>query len=560
MGAVLVQPEDRLAAFGLLTFDGQVHPVLDRRLAGRGRAPDVALFHLVLVQHGAVVEDHLDGATFGDLEGRRMRSVFLGLLCHQADILNRACGRRVEFPVLFEELDRLVIDRRIGIVGDHAVGVVLLVVRTPALAAVADQRGHGGVDDHVGGHVQVGDALVGIHHVHRRAHLAHFLDRGHDLGLARHLVQQGTHAAIGIDAQLFHLVAVLVEDRLEPLLDRVTEDDRVRNLHHRGLHVQREQNALFLGLLDFLGQERVQRLGGHVGRVDHGALGVGHALFQDGLATCGFQDDLGGGGLVQRRGHLVGGEIARRHRRHAGLAVGGPFAHAVRVGLGVFLHRDGGPAVRVAFAQDRVHGGTLDRVVLGADGLFFFGFRLVGIIGQRVSLRLQFLHRRDQLRDGSGDVGQLDDVGFGRLHQFAQHGQVIGDALVFGQGLREGRDDATGQGDILGADRHARGGGEGLNDRKQRGRCELRRFVYLCIHNIGGFAVSHDFQAFVEPPHAYLTRAQTSTALSRLRRFISRNRLGPGVCLPENAPLIGAGCGTLLALSGPVDLPHRQNG
>jgi hypothetical protein len=58
MGAGFIEPEDRLAAFGLLPVDGEVHPVLDRRLVGRGRAPDVALLHLVLVQHRAVVEDH----------------------------------------------------------------------------------------------------------------------------------------------------------------------------------------------------------------------------------------------------------------------------------------------------------------------------------------------------------------------------------------------------------------------------------------------------------------------------------------------------------------------
>jgi hypothetical protein len=37
-------------------------------------------------------------------------------------------------------------------------------------------------------------------------------------------------------------------------LHRVAEDDRVRDLHHRGLHVQREQDALGLRLLDLFGR------------------------------------------------------------------------------------------------------------------------------------------------------------------------------------------------------------------------------------------------------------------------------------------------------------------
>ena len=64
----------------------------------------------MLMQDGAIIEDHLDGASFGNLERGRVRAVFLGLLRHQADVLHGACGGRVQLAVLFEELDRLVID------------------------------------------------------------------------------------------------------------------------------------------------------------------------------------------------------------------------------------------------------------------------------------------------------------------------------------------------------------------------------------------------------------------------------------------------------------------
>ena len=43
------------------------------------------------------------------------------------------------------------------------------------------------------------------------------------------------------------------------------------------------------------------------------------------------------------------------------------------------------------------------------------------------------------------DVGQLDDVGFGRLGQLAQLGQGIADPLVWLEVLGKAGEDATGQ-------------------------------------------------------------------------------------------------------------------
>jgi hypothetical protein len=87
----------------------------------------------------------------------------------------------------------------------------------------------------------------------------HGLDRGHDLGLVLDLVQQRAEARVGVHAQRIQLVAVLLENRRQPGLHRMAEDDRVGDLHHRGLHVQRKQDALGLRLLDLLGKERLKR-------------------------------------------------------------------------------------------------------------------------------------------------------------------------------------------------------------------------------------------------------------------------------------------------------------
>ena len=61
------------------------------------------------------------------------------------------------------------VDAGVGGVRDHREGVGLLAVGAPHVARGADHRRHRGVDDDVGGHVQVGDALVGVDHGHRRA-------------------------------------------------------------------------------------------------------------------------------------------------------------------------------------------------------------------------------------------------------------------------------------------------------------------------------------------------------------------------------------------------------
>ena len=61
---------------------------------------------------------------------------------------------------------------------------------------------------------------------------------------------------------------MLLEDRGEEDLHRVAEDDRVGDLHHRGLHVQREEHALRCGVVDLLREERDERLLAHEGGVD----------------------------------------------------------------------------------------------------------------------------------------------------------------------------------------------------------------------------------------------------------------------------------------------------
>ena len=159
--------------------------------------------------------------------------------------------------------------------------------------------------------------------------------------------------------------------------------------------------------------------------------------------------------------------------------------------LGVFLDRLGGPAIRVAFAQNRVHGRSLDCVIARTRHLFVVGLRVLGVIGQCVSLGLQFGNGRNKLRHRGRDIGQFDHVRIWRLHQFAKRGKVIALALVFAQMFGEGGDDAACQRNVAGSDGDSGGGGKGLNDRKERGRGQFGCFVNLGVDDIGRALISH---------------------------------------------------------------------
>ena len=68
------------------------------------------------------------------------------------------------------------------------------------------------------------------------------------------------------------------------VIDRhsMTEDLRVRDLHHGGFHVKREQYALFGRVLNLLFEECAQRLDAHEGGIHHFARLQGHFRLQDG--------------------------------------------------------------------------------------------------------------------------------------------------------------------------------------------------------------------------------------------------------------------------------------
>mmetsp|Transcript_108236 Transcript_108236/g.149559 ORF Transcript_108236/g.149559 Transcript_108236/m.149559 type:complete len:486 (-) Transcript_108236:841-2298(-) len=204
--ALGVQPEDHLGSGGAAARHGQLHPVLDRDVLRLAHAPDVTLFHLVLQHHlaGGGMDD-ADRAVALDLEGLVVGAVLLRLLGHEADVGHGAHGRRVERTVLDAVIDRNLEDPSVAAVGDDGLAVVQLVVGRPHLAGGPDHRGHRGVDDDIARHVQVGDALVGVHHRHLRALGVDRLDVGLDgrplvAGQGFDLIVDIAQAVLGVDA------------------------------------------------------------------------------------------------------------------------------------------------------------------------------------------------------------------------------------------------------------------------------------------------------------------------------------------------------------------------
>ena len=142
-------------------------------------------------------------------------------------------------------------------------------------------------------------------------------------------------------------------------------------------------------------------------------------------------------------------EIALSHVRHMRARGLRPLAHAVRVLARILLDRLGGAAIRVAFAQHRIHRAAQAFAVALLDVLFFVGLRIPGIVGDRVTLVLQFLDGGRELRNRSADVRQFDDVGLRQLRQFAQFGQVVRHALLFGQVIGKLGQDACRHRDVV---------------------------------------------------------------------------------------------------------------
>ena len=300
------------------------------------------------------------------------------------------------------------------------------------------------------------------------------------------------------------------------------EDDRVGDLHHRRLEVHGEEHALLLRVQDLPGQEGGQRSGAHDRRVDDLAGLHLQAVLEDRRRAVGRDVlDAQRRGRVERHRRLGVAEVALGHRRDVAARVGRPGTHGVRVLLGVVLHRRRRPAVGVALAQHRVHRAALHRVVRGAGRALVVGLRVLGVVGDRVPGRLQLGDGRLELRHRGADVGQLDDVGVGRLGERPELGEgVVGEV--------ERREDAPRQRDVARLDVDAGLAGVGLQDGQQRVGRERRRLVGVGVDDL------HVARGHLRSAPARARRpAPRSAPRPRRRSSRARSRRHPG---PARSP------------------------
>ena len=278
----------------------------------------------MLGQHGAVFSDDTNDAVFLDFKGLVVGAVLFSLLRHQANVRHRAHGGGIKRAVGLTEVDHFLVDGGVGALRHHRFGVLELVVPGPHLAGVTDHCRHGGINDDVAGYVQVGDALDGIYHGNFRTMLIAGVQVFQNLlllGLRQLLdfVRHTGKTVVGVHAQLVEQFTVLVEQFLVEDLYRVTEDDRVGDLHHRGFDVQGEHHTGFFAVFNAIIEELAQRLAAHEHAVQHFAFLQRQFTLENGLLTLGvLKDDTGVGGLVQSQGLFVGVEISAAHVGHVG--------------------------------------------------------------------------------------------------------------------------------------------------------------------------------------------------------------------------------------------------
>ncbi len=354
MRTVLIEPEHRWVAGGTGTGDGELHPVPDRRVLGLAQTDDVASADHLLQEHGAGRVDGPYRARGGNLEGLVVAAVLLGLLCHQADVGHRAHRRGVEGAVRPAVIDDNLVDAGIAAVGKNREGVRLLAVRTPHVTGGTDHSRHGGVHDDIAGHMQVGDAAVGVDH--RQGGAVGQLGGEGSLdsfafGQGFQALEDATEPVVRSQPCRGKRLTVGGEGPREKGPHHVAENDRVGNLHHRGLQVYGEQHALGLGTGDLCHQELTQRGHAHDGGVHDLARQHRYGLTQDdGSAVLTQQLDAQRAGFGDDCGLLRGTEVVSAHGGNVRLRIGAPRAHPVRVGPSVAFHRRGSAAVGVALA------------------------------------------------------------------------------------------------------------------------------------------------------------------------------------------------------------------
>ena len=378
-------------------------------------------------------------------------AVFFGFLRHEADVRHGSHARRIECPVAAAVVNHNLVDGGIGAIGNDGKRIVRGTVGPPHFSARADHRGHARIHDDVARHVKIRDAAIRVDHrelgplgeavTHKRA------NRLGGLGIERLEAREDrAQTVVCRESRILEFCPEPREDLGEERAHRVTEDDGVTDLHHRGLEVEREQNVALAGPLNLSGEELLQGTDAHDTCVNNVAILGSHGVFEDRFgAVGGDMDDLEGFVAVNDEASFARAEVTFAHGGDLGARVGTPLAHAMRVGLREVFDCTRRAAVRIAFAEHRIDGGAFDGVVSRADVEFGVGFGAIRVVGEVVTACLKFGDRGFELRNRGRNVGKLDDVRLCGAREGAELGECITFALVLGEAVRECGEDASGE-------------------------------------------------------------------------------------------------------------------
>ena len=243
MGTALIQPEDGGCAARAGAFDCQLDPIADRGVLRLARAPDITRLHLVFGEDASRRIGHANGAMARDFEGLVVRTVFFCLLRHEPDIGHGTHLDRIERAIGAAEIDDGLVNRGISAVRNDGQSILRLTLGVPHLAAFADHGRHRCVDDHIAGHMEVGDAFVRIDHGQRgsggeRRSQSGLEPRFFRGGQLSHFGHEVAESVVEIDAELVERRGLRADEVPQKNLNRVAEEHGVGDLHHGCLEME----------------------------------------------------------------------------------------------------------------------------------------------------------------------------------------------------------------------------------------------------------------------------------------------------------------------------------
>mmetsp|Transcript_74437 Transcript_74437/g.193458 ORF Transcript_74437/g.193458 Transcript_74437/m.193458 type:complete len:268 (-) Transcript_74437:1268-2071(-) len=249
---LLCKPEDSWSARAAGAYHSQLHPISDGCVFGLAHAPNIALRHIMSEENRALLpQNDLHLAVRGNLECLVVRSILLSFRRHQANVRCVAGRSRIEFSMSPAVVHNSVVDSRVASIGDDELCIAQGVILRPHSARVPNRSSHGGVDNDIRGHMEIGDALARIHIGKLRA----LVIARHDVSLHLSLLRVPldlrihiTEAIVRVHAKLCEESLMLSKGTLVKDLHGMPEEDGVRHLHHCGLEVQGPQHILIARL------------------------------------------------------------------------------------------------------------------------------------------------------------------------------------------------------------------------------------------------------------------------------------------------------------------------